>query len=56
MEYEIIQDRHAGGLSKTIQDHLQDGWVLHGNLVIISDEAGILYVQAVTRKKKRRVR
>lgn len=43
MEYRIIRGYEIDGFAQEVQDHLQNGWSLHGDLMV---EYG-LFIQAV---------
>jgi hypothetical protein len=54
MEYTILHTYKAGDLAKIVNEHLQDGWQLSGNLCIgfIARESGSYlnsFAQAMTR-------
>ena len=53
MEYEIIQGRSAVELGQTVQARLDEGWALHGNLVVSGEGDLLIYSQAMTRKKRK---
>lgn len=53
MEYNLVQYRgeHAN-LSMTIQDLLNEGWELYGNLSVVVVGEELVYTQVLTKKKK----
>lgn len=52
MEYKIVSDWAIKGFEKEVQHHLEDGWRLAGNLVVVydpGDRPQVLFYQAMTR-------
>ena len=53
MEYKVLQEYTAENLTKAVNEHLQEGWRLHGNLCMafIAREGGghlLSFAQAMT--------
>jgi hypothetical protein len=51
MQYKIVKDDDPDNLSQTVEVLLNDGWELHGSLVIVGDSQHLIYAQALTHEQ-----
>jgi hypothetical protein len=51
MEYMLVQESETAMFESLIDDSLEEGWVLYGNVVVIIDADGVQHLyQAMTRE------
>jgi len=51
MQYKVVKDDDPDDLSQTVEVLLNDGWELHGSLLLVGDSQHLIYAQALTHEQ-----